>query len=113
MFKTDEASDAALNESLVEYAVLIAQATPFHPAVCYAIKIGLTIPATTCSVQRTFCTLRRVKTWNRSTLRDAGLSGLGMLSVHRKRVEEDTKFIDKMMNKFGQQSRHLKFLFKQ
>ena len=113
MFKTDEASDAALNESLVEYAVLIAQATPFHPAVCYAIKIGLTIPATTCSVQRTFCTLRRVKTWNRSTLRDARLSGLGMLSVHMKRVEEDTEFIDKMMNKFGQQSRHLKFLFKQ
>ena len=50
MFKTDEASDAALNE----YADLIAQATPFHPAVCETIKIGLTIPATTCSIECTF-----------------------------------------------------------
>ena len=59
MFKTNEVSDAALNESLLEYADSIAQATPFHPAVCKAIKIGLTIPATTCSIECTFSTLLR------------------------------------------------------
>lgn len=113
MMKTNDANNAVLNESVVEYADLIAQATPFYPAVCEAIKIGLTIPATTCSIERTFSTLRRVKTWNRSTMGDARLSGLCMLSVHRKRVEEDTDFIDKVMNKFGQQPRRLQFLFKQ
>ena len=75
MFKTDEANDLALNESLVEYANLIAQTTPFHPAVCEAIKIGLTIPVTTCSIELTFSKLRRDKTWNRSTREDARLSG--------------------------------------
>ena len=45
---------------------------------------------------------------------DARLSGLCMcmLSVHKKKVEEDTEFIDKMMIKCGQQPRRLKFLFK-
>ena len=64
VFKADEASDVALNESLVEYGNMISQATP----VCEAIKIGLTIPATTCSIERT----RRVKTWNRSTVETRG-----------------------------------------
>ncbi|GBP06887.1 hypothetical protein EVAR_92780_1 [Eumeta japonica] len=44
---------------------------------------------------------------------DARLSGLCMLSVHRKRVEEDTEFVDKVINQFGRQPRGLQFLFKQ
>lgn len=59
MMKTNEANNAVLNESVVEYADVIAQATPFYPAVCEAIKIGLTIPATTCSIERTFSVSRR------------------------------------------------------
>ena len=82
-FKADVEGDAAL----VEYVDWIAQATlngVFHPAVCDAIKIGLTVPATTCI----FSTLRCDKTWNRSTMGDARLSGLCTLSLHRKRVLE-------------------------
>ncbi|KMQ93995.1 52 kda repressor of the inhibitor of the protein kinase-like protein [Lasius niger] len=93
-------NEATPNESL-EYADLICQATPFYPAVAEAIKIGLTLPATTCSIERSFSTLRRIKTWNRSTMGDKRLSGLCMLSVHRKRVQEDTEFIDNVTNEFG------------
>lgn len=57
-------NETILNESL-EYADLICQATPFYPAVAEAVKISLTLPATTCSIERSFGTLRRVKIWNR------------------------------------------------
>ncbi|XP_011351324.2 zinc finger MYM-type protein 1-like [Ooceraea biroi] len=103
-------NEATTNESF-EYADLICQATPFYPAIAEAIKIGLTLPATTCSIERSFSTLRRVKTWNRSTMGDERLSGLCILSVHRKRVQEDTEFIDNVTNEFGKQPRRLKFLF--
>ena len=36
-----------------------------------------------------------------ATVGDARLNGLCVLSVLRKRVEEDSEFIDKAMNKFG------------
>lgn len=95
----------------LQYADLICHATPFYPSVAEAIKICLTLPATTCSIERTFSTLRRVKTWNRSTMGDGRLSGLCMLSVHRKRLQENAEFIDLIINRFGQQPRRLYFLF--
>ena len=110
MFKTDEESDAVLNESLVEYANLIAQATPFHAAVCEAIKIGLTIQTTTCSIKLTFSRLRY----------DVSRRGIGQAKqpMHVAQCSQEksrgaTEFIDKVINKFGQQPRRLKFLFKQ
>lgn len=98
-----------VRESL-EYADLICQTTPFYPAVVEVIKIGLIFPATTCSIKRSFSILRRVKTW--STMGDERLSGLCMLSVHRKKVQENTKFINNVTNEFEKQPRRLKFSFK-
>lgn len=40
--------------------------TDFYPAMKDALIILATLPATTCSVERSFSTLRRVKTWLRS-----------------------------------------------
>ena len=77
IFKTDEASDVTLNESLVKYADLIVKGIPIYEE----IKIGLIIPATTYSIECTFSTLRRVKTWNRTTMGDMRLSGLWMLTA--------------------------------
>ena len=56
MIRTNEASNAALNE-FAENADFIAQATPFYPSVFGAIEIGLTILITTCSIDRMFSTL--------------------------------------------------------
>ena len=64
---------------------LVKQTTMF-PAVRKAILIALTLPATSCTVERYFSTLRRVKNWLRSTMSDTRLSGLCMLSVHRNKV---------------------------
>ncbi|XP_042913321.2 52 kDa repressor of the inhibitor of the protein kinase-like [Parasteatoda tepidariorum] len=97
-------------ESL-EYVDLVVEATPFYPALVEAMKIGLTLPATTCTIERTFSTMRRIKTWNRSAMNHERLSSLCMLSVHKKRIKDDSEFIENIINRFGQQARRLQFLF--
>ena len=59
--------------------------TEFYPAIHEAIVILLTIPATTCTIERSFSTMRRVKTVLRATMTDDRLSGLCMLSIHREK----------------------------
>ncbi|KAJ8949879.1 hypothetical protein NQ318_010513 [Aromia moschata] len=54
-----------------------------------ALMICLAQPCTTATIERAFSTLRRVKTWLRSTMIQDRLNGLCMLSVHRKLVQHD------------------------
>lgn len=56
----------SLQKLLYEY--LIRRLLLLIPCVAEAIKIGLTLPATTRSIGRTFSTLRRLETSNRSTM---------------------------------------------
>ena len=92
---------------------LVRQTTLF-PAMRQAILIALTLPATSCTVERSFSTLRRVKTWLRSTMSDDRLSGMCMLSIHREKVKrQKTVFIEKVIDKFGRDPRRLQFLFKE
>ena len=82
----------------------------YFPAISNAILIALTLPVTTCTVERSFSTLRRVKTWLRSTMADNRLSGLCMMSVHRERInkrEKKRKFIHKIIDKFGRDHRRI------
>lgn len=46
--------------------------------------------STTRTVESSFSTLRRVKTWTRNTMGEDRLNGLYMLSVHRENVHHDT-----------------------
>ena len=55
------------------------------PAISHAICIALSPSVTTCTAERPFGTLRRVKTWLRPTMQDERLSGLCMMSVHREK----------------------------
>ncbi|CAI6348929.1 unnamed protein product [Macrosiphum euphorbiae] len=54
----------------------------FFPNIAVALEIFLSLPATSCTGERSFNTLRRVKTWLRSTMSDVRLNGICMLSVH-------------------------------
>lgn len=104
--------DKSTDECNDEFATLLAR-TEFYPAVREALLILLTLPATTCTVERSFSTLRRVKTWLRSTMSDERLSGLCMLSVHREKINKNKQiFIEKVIEKFGSETRRLQFLFK-
>ena len=88
--------------------------TSMFPAVRKAILIALTLPATSCTAERSFSTLRRVKTWLRSTMSDKRLSSLCMLSVHRDKVSsQKTEIMNKVIDKFRRNPRRLQFLFQE
>ena len=86
--------------------------TVFYPAVREALVILITLSTTTCTEERSFSTLRRVKTWLRSTMPNECLSGLCMLSVHGEKIRfRKSEFMEQIVNKFGSERRRLKFLF--
>lgn len=91
---------------------LLQHSSVFYPSVFLAIILALTLPATSCTVERSFSTLRRVKTWLRSTMAENRLDGLCMMSVHRHIIDEmqDGYFIN-VLNRFGLEKRRLQFLF--
>lgn len=51
----------------------------FYPNVKCMFLLFLTLPVTTCSCERSFSALRRLKTWLRSTMGDERLSSLALL----------------------------------
>ncbi|KYQ53435.1 hypothetical protein ALC60_00008, partial [Trachymyrmex zeteki] len=69
------------------------------------------LPVTTAIIERFFSTLRRVKTWLRSTMSESRLSGLCMLNIHRQKIANDENFITQVIDKFGQNERKLVFFF--
>ena len=100
--------DNALSLGMIE----LLKETTLLPAVHKAILTALTLPATSCTVERSFSTMRRVKTWSRSTMSDQRLSGLYMISVHRDKVNsQNTEIMNRVIDKFGRDPRRLQFLF--
>lgn len=59
----------------LELCEVMEEANTFFPNVQYALEILLTLPCTTCTIERSFSTLRRVKTWLRSTMGENRLNG--------------------------------------
>ena len=66
------------------------------PAVRKAVLIALTLPVSTCQVERSFSTLRRAKTWLRSTMSTERMFGLCMLSVRRQEMDRKDAIIKHM-----------------
>ncbi|RVE42608.1 hypothetical protein evm_012749 [Chilo suppressalis] len=73
----------------IEVVDLFNEANIFYHAVRKALIILSTIPCTTATVERSFSTLRRVKTWLRSTMGEERLTGLCLMSVHRNYLKEN------------------------
>nr|CAI5856035.1 unnamed protein product [Callosobruchus analis] len=76
----------------IEVVDLFKEANIFYPAVRKALIILSTIPCTTATVERSFSTLRRVKTWLRSTMGEERLTGLCLMSVHRNYLKDNTGY---------------------
>ncbi|KAJ8883869.1 hypothetical protein PR048_015724 [Dryococelus australis] len=71
------------------------------PAINKVMQIALSLPAATCTIERSFTTMRRAKTWFRSTMSNCRLSGLCMLSVHREKLQPQkskVEFIEKVID---------------
>lgn len=92
----------------IEVVDLFNEANIFYPAVRKALIILSTIPCTTATVERSFSTLRRVKTWLRSTMAEERLTGLCLMSIHRNYLKENSEFIEKtVIDKFSANPRRL------
>ncbi|CAG9557708.1 unnamed protein product [Danaus chrysippus] len=92
----------------IEIAELIQEADSFYPKVKIALEILLAMPYSTATIERSFSTLRRVKTWLRSTMTEDRLNGLCMLSVHREFVKSmSDSFTEGILNRFAEDPRKL------
>lgn len=85
----------------------------FFPETEKALKILIALPCTTCTVERSFSSLRRLKTWLRSTMAEDRLNGLAMMSVHRAIINKNlNNFNDKVVESFAKNPRRLCFSFR-
>lgn len=75
------------------------------PNVCKLLKLLCLLPVTTCTSERSFSSLRRLKTYLRSTVSEDRLNGLAMLSIHRNEVLTPDDIIEELLKK----NRRLKF----
>jgi len=67
------------------------------------LKIIVTIPMTTAEAERSFSTLKRIKTFLRSTMSEDRLSALAMLSIEKKMINNISNFNEKVIDIFCQQ----------
>lgn len=95
----------------IEVAALLEEANIFFPATRRALLILSAFPATTATVERSFSTLRRVKTWLRNTMSEDRLTGLCLMSIHRNffRENQDT-VLKKVLEIFSANPRKLVLL---
>lgn len=95
----------------LELAEVVKEAATFFPSIEEALTIALTLPCTTSSVERSFSTLRRVKTWLRSTMGQERLRRLCLLSSHREMVSSRGMDFEKdVLNRFAENPRRLSLL---
>ncbi|GBN68772.1 hypothetical protein AVEN_170701-1 [Araneus ventricosus] len=67
--------------------------------------IIVTIPMTTAKAERCFSTLKRVKTFLRSTMSEDRLSALAMLSIEKRMISDIPKFNENVINLFASKKR--------
>jgi hypothetical protein len=101
-------STNTINAGSLDFVELLKHADTFYPSVHDALCICLSLPVTTCTIERSFSTLRRVKTWLRSTMSDERLSALCMMSVHKERIQKlKTDFVEEVVKRFSIQDRKI------
>ena len=81
-----------LNESLLQIDECI------FPNVTTLLKIAKTLPVTSCESERSFSSLRRIRTWLRSNMSSSRLSNLARIHAHRGRASLISK--DRIMTEF-------------
>lgn len=74
-----------------------------YPNVFDILKICATIPVTVATTERSFSTLKRIKTYLRNTTSENRLNGLAALSIHR----EIQITADEVIDKFKQKNRKM------
>lgn len=69
---------------------------PMFPNITYLLSLLAVLPITTCEAERSISTLRRLKTYMRSTMGQERFSGLALMNVH----SDIPINLDKIVNNF-------------
>lgn len=75
------------------------------PLINKILKLLITLPISNSSSERTFSSLRRLKTWLRSTMCETRLTGLALLNIHR---DIDIE-VEKVIQRFSKSKRKIPF----
>ena len=83
LLKWKKQEDYGSNVLPKSLALTLPHASSFFPNIGILLRILCTLPVTSCSSERSFSTLKRVKTDLRSTTSNDRLSALSLLYIHR------------------------------
>jgi hypothetical protein len=81
---------------------IVPEVRALFPAVEQLVKLMLIIPVSSCTAERSFSSLRRLKTWMRSTMSQQRLNAVSLCNVHRDIL--DNLDINQLACFFSQQS---------
>lgn len=77
------------------------------------LKIVITIPMTTAEAERSFSTMKRIKTFLRNTMSEDRLSSLSMLSIEKELINNISNFNDKVIDVFSKKKeRRVELIYK-
>ncbi len=86
------------------------------PGATKLLKLVLTIPATTASVERAFSALKRIKTYSRNRTEQGRLSSLGFMAIEKERLiklkAKSGDFYNAVIDNFLKKERRIDFIFK-
>jgi len=71
----------------------------FHPNIKRLLMQFATIPVTICTSERSFSSLKRIKTYLRSTMGENRLNGLALINIHPEINIEPEEVVDVYANK--------------
>jgi len=71
----------------------------FYPNIKRLLMLFATIPVTTCTSEKSFSSLKRIKTYLRSTMGENRLNGLALLNIHPEIIIEPEEVVDVYVNK--------------
>ncbi|KAL4122488.1 hypothetical protein QTP88_014810 [Uroleucon formosanum] len=96
------------NDDNMDFLKLLDEVT-FLPSIKKCILIAATLPSTTCSVESS---LKRLKTWLRSTVTENRLNGLALMNIYKTYVQaQKSNIIDEAIKLFAMEPRRMQFLF--
>src|SRR4029434_4988684 len=91
-----------LNELRSELYQALEISANFYPNIHCVLKV-LTMPVSTASAERSFSTMRRLKTYLRSTMTDKILTGLALMNIYTD-LEIDTEEVRKQSHATGRRA---------
>ncbi|CAH1983061.1 unnamed protein product [Acanthoscelides obtectus] len=77
-------------------SVLDACDKSFYPAIKYLLQVLATLPVSTAELERSFSSLKRIKSYLRNSMNDQRLNGLALLSIHYPAPINSDEVIDEM-----------------